>query len=866
MPPNECQGEVLAALGREDGKLSPTEKALIYRHAAKLKARIDAGGDAEAVLKNFAEEREAAKEHGRVVAAGNETAFQAGKDRFTDAGDFGTKAPGEVLKSMGISSPKSFFGAADSLGKRIPNTQARFLNAFMYGLEKAGLSKYVFEGSDQLNIWKAWDAINRGEDASGFGSNAVQAATIMRNSAWALWKTMQAANYPIGKIEEWVGPQFHDPYAVGQAGGNRLGSNEAAKAWVSSTAPRVDWNKSFGGELAAATPALQMRRLESLWTQYKSGEHINFGGIDPGKSRELFFKSVEDQFAYNQEFGGGRSLGENVFGWLHRASRDMEVYKMFGSNPESMVGRLATEQSKRINADETLSAQEKANSLGQIKQTKKGLTDRWLPSLAGNLGIPETAALRHAYEINHTVNSLLAIGASPVLIGDLPLFMDNMVKMGGTGIKKYFGNVRDTLGRMAQMPAEEQKKAAALSEIMLSDLTVPLARSIGGEFIPGLLKQGEQVGYKIGGHTAWVDRLRTAATTMFGAYHWLERGKKFGALDPVLQSQFQRFGIGEKEWNVIRGSESSPTVAYGHEAFGPALIRKTEGVDPKLASRVADRYGEFLGHFADTMTSQPSEEIRAITSGGISRNGWLGFGTQMLSGLKTFTYRLTRDHYGADIANDADPHNVGWAKMTKNFMLGRGGSPTGRLGMLKFAANNAMFGAMIVQLSLIRSGKAPIMPDSPEAAGKLLMMGFLRQGASLYGDVVAKALEDPDKSVWDSMAAFASPSLEYGGDILGALLKAGDATRKYATGQVSKSGRVYGEDQWAKALRTQGQKVLGTAYSLTPGTQIPWTKFATDFYLKDNLLDWANPGYKDRLIKRAQQGGTPLLLAPQTTP
>jgi hypothetical protein len=43
----------------------------------------------------------------------------------------------------------------------------------------------------------------------------------------------------------------------------------------------------------------------------------------------------------------------------------------------------------------------------------------------------------------------------------------------------------------------------------------------------------------------------------------------------------------------------------------------------------------------------------------------------------------------------------------------------------------------------------------------------------------------------------------------------------------------------------------GTLYHSIPGNNLLWTKWATDYFVLDNLMDMLNPGYKDRLKQRA---------------
>jgi hypothetical protein len=862
-----CRDEVLKAIGRD--KLSPAEEALIARHAGKLKARIDAGGDPKTVLQNFAEERASEKAARQVRAAGNEVARAGAQARKDAAADFGSRAPAQVLQSMLVSSLKTFTGAMDSLGKRIKGGVDAAQERYLTAIEQAGLTDYVFKGSDQLNIWKALDALNHEQDAVPFGSNAVKAATIFKKNADTMLLLKGDAYIPSGRIEDWTGPQMHDPYAIGKAGGNRLGSDASADAWIKDVLPNVNWDKTFGGELLNADISLKVKRLRSLWEDFVSGKHLEYGSVNSLKNRELYFKDVDSQYAYNQKYGGGRTLGENINGWLTREARNVEIAKMFGSDPEGFVKRLSNEWGKQLKDNDSLSASQRAKAQKDLAAVEKAAVNRYLPSLTGGLGLPENAVAYYAYNAQQMANALAVGAATPVVLGDLPLFMNNMARYGGPAMTKHFGYLADTVKTFMDMPPAQRKIAAALAEIQLSDGTNPLARANQGEYVAGAVHGIEKFIYKTALHTGWVDRIRPAATVMHGAYHWFERNKAYADLDPALQDGFEKFGIGEKDWDIIRKSEAGDVLS-NVKAFGPAAIRRmdreqfrsiagaeaSDAILRRAQNGIADRYRNFLGHMGDSVTSSTSPELQALSSGGIPRNSLAGFLVNSFNSLKSFTYRLTRDHYGAMVAGDRNPENLGWATMLKNFTMGRGGDPGGRVAMTKFAANNVLFGMLIVQLSLLRNGEAPIVPDTPEKAGDLLWRGFVRQGAGLYGDLIARQLEQPDRNFFETV----------GKDLLGPLVgdaaDLADASKRVVTSGAKYAAESdYSGDKFWKQLRRAGGQAARVGYSLTPGTNFLWTKFATDYYLKDNLLDAINPGYKDRLVKRARQAGTPVLLA-----
>lgn len=870
MPLDPCIDDVKAALGRDEtNPLTKEEKTAIVRHASKLKARIDAGGDPAKVLENFIAEREEAKEGRKSVVAMNQLAEAKANARLEAAGDFGTKAPGEVLKSIFVSSLKQFKGAYDSLGRSITRGAGAAQGAFLTALDKTGLTEYAFKGKDQLNIWKAFDALNKGQDPAQFGANAAAVAKILKDHTGHMWGLQKDALIPIGRNDDWAGPQMHDPYSIGRAGGNRLGSKEAADAYLADVMPRVNWNKTFGGELLGADPPLRLRRMRSLWEAYYTQKHLRYSGSDPMKGRDLFFNSVEDQYAYNLKYGGGRTLAENVFGWLGRSARAVEIAKIAGSDPESWVTRLSNEWGKRIDADESLTAEQAARAKKGLDQATKAAIRHWIPALTDSLGGPEHAVAQFAYNANSLINSLVVGAATPVLVGDIPLAMNQIARFGGKAAQGYINQFHKAIQFMSGLPKADRIKLAASAEIMLQDMTRPMMFANADNGVGRGVAKVDQGIMKLAGHTGWTDRVRTNGATVFGALHWFEKDKPYAKLDQAIQDSFERFGIGEKEWDIIRQQEATDVLS-NVKAFGPAAIRRmdksvfksiaandSDAALYKARTEVADKYRNFIGDMADRITTSPSEELRALTTLGTRPGSLPGMMVRMFNGLKSFTYNLTRNHYGAMIAGDRNPENLGFARLAMNFAKGAGGEPGGRVGMAKFAANNAAFGMLIYQLGLLRNGQQPLIPDTPERAADLLWRGFLRQGAGMYGELLFGQLSDPDKKTAEAIVSSFAPIVGDSADLFDATKRIAGAGAKYATQS------DYGSDKFFKAFRGGSAQAARVFLPMVPGENLVWTKFATDWYFKDALLDAINPGYKERLTKRAAQQGTPYLLGPQ---
>jgi hypothetical protein len=872
MPQTNCRPEIEKVLGRS---LTDREFGAIGRQGERLKARLNAaGGDPvkmKVALQQFVEKQEEIKQARQTIAAGNELARVKQNARIAQTGDFALKAPGQVLQSMAIESLKQFPGANDSLGVRITHGTAERQQAMIADLQKAKLDDYAFSGTDDKNIRFAFGALQRADGTEAqYGPKAVAVAKILKSHSDMLWNDKKAAFIPVGKQEDWEGPQQHDPFSLARAGGNNYGSPEATKAWVNDLmTPKnkmmIDWNKSFGGELANATDADKRQRLAEIHKQFVAHNHLQYGASDPTKSRELFFASPEDGWNYHQKYGGNRSFAEDMASHLKYGARDVEIAKEWGPGDlKSAFTRVIEPWEKQI------AEQGSAKALADFTNTKKALFDKWLPSLTNSLSSPEHAAVHYVQALRTAMDTISIAGSLVVLPGDIPLAMRAMEEHGGASMQGYFKSMGKTMDRFAGLNKDERFRLATEMGILLNDATKPLTHSSMEWEGFGAVNKASQYANKYFGHSGWSDRTRLNVGTAFGVDHWIDRGKTFSQLLPGQQRYMQTFGIGDKEWDVIR-QQTPVQIDSKTSTFSPLAIRRmdlnefkplagataSDAALRRARTDLADRYRNMMAELAERHTTGYSASMQAITNQGTNAGSGIGQVLRSANELKGFTYNLMRKHLGAMVMGDANPDNVGWGRAMMNFAKGSGGVPGARVKFLKFAANNVAFGMLVNAMSDVRDGKEPETVMDPAQTKDVLLRAFMRQSFGLYSDFLLSQVKNPDAKLWDTIGNVAL------GPTAGKVLDIGDVisrvlghTGEYATGGID-------NDTLMKRLGGDTEQAARVGYGVVPGNNFIWTKWATDRYIKDNLLDAINPGYKERLYNRMQKtdqtyiGGNP---------
>ncbi len=857
---DDCKAEIAAALGRE---LSPRELGAIGRQAAKVKARIDAAKGntiaARAIMKQYLDERAQIKQDKQTIAAAKALKGEQRLAAWNATGDFATKAPGQVAQGMFIESLKDFPGARNSLGVNITRGIAERTQDMFTDLQANKIDKYAADISDDRNQRLAFAALQAGKDAQSFGPNAVKLATILKKHTDAMEAAKRAEGIPLGHQEDWAGPQMHDPWALARAGDNAFGSNASREAWIKDIQNEfpLNWEKSFRGEFLAQSKAEQAKRLGEIHTQFVQGRHMQYGAVEPGKSRELFFDSPETAFKYHQKYGGNRTLMEDIYHHLSYGARDVAIARQWGPGDlTSTVGQFLDARQKEIVEGGN------GKAAADFENVRKKIVNNWIPSMTGQLGAPEHGWVQYVQAFRKAIDTISIFGSAPVLIGDIPLNTRLMQQGGGRAMQGYLASTAKTMDRFIGMSKEEKFRLAARVGILLNDAQKPLTHASMEWEGFGKINKAAQYANQYIGHSPWTDRLRLNVAASWAEDHWQDRGRTFSELLPGQQQLFKQFGIGEKEWAIIRKQDATQ-LTDKISGFSPLGVRQMDlqsfktlagngASDASLRSArtaVADKYRNLIGEMAERGTSAPSESMKAITTQGQRAGTAIGQLTRSFNELKNFTYNLMRNHLGQMIYGDSNPDNVGWGRAMMAFAKGEGGVAGARVKFVKFIANSVTFGVLINQIEDVRDGKTPEIMNPEGHIGDILARGFLRQSFGLYSDFVLAQAQHPDEPLINNVMRMASgPSLEKVGDIGTVITRVLAHNEEHATGAMD-------DDQFWKAWGGDMNQAVRTGYGMIPGNNLVWTKWATDRYLYDGIQDWINPGYKERLQARMAKRG-----------
>jgi hypothetical protein len=864
-----CNDAIAAAIGRE---LSDREKASISRKALELKRKIDAaGGDPlamESVLGEFGKGIATDIAVKKRNAAINFRVAQT-QDAARRSVDFADQAPGEYARGKFVQSQKNYFGAKASLGTAVGREAHQRTSAYTADLIKAGLHDYAFKSGDDKNIWLAREALNDpkadpGALAKQYGKDALAVAQIMEKHQESVRGDRNLAGAWTARSPDFVTAQTHEPYTISRAGGNHYGSEEAFQQWKNKIEPKTNWAKAFDGQYMEAG-AKRDQLIRSQWTQFGAAKHLSFqdgpsvGSQNIGKrashERQWVFNSPEDAFDYWNEFGKHGSLAESVWHDLERGGRDVAIMREWGPNArdniKSFFDRWQTE----------LSNSGDLKGFDELKKARLKVENQYLPTLTDSIGHPDSNFAAHYLSAIRQTLLMAKIGAAlPSMIGDTALKASYAQRYGTKSTTSFIGELGRSMGAVFASPdALDKQTLAAEFGIRLQNSLTPLGMEYHELAGTGKLAKWNQMVMKASGHSWGSNAMRTDTLSAEGFRQHQFASREWEALPVGRRDLMSQFGISKEMWDVMRKAEPleldggkkimapSQIRAMDPEAFRSIAKGESDGALKRARDLVADNYRNMLGELADTATSEPNRNMRTILNAPIvNAQPWQQELYRGFFVLKGFLANYMRNHLGGLLmGQDANPENVGFTKALWRAVTLRGeGSSYKMMGSL--IAGGVGLGYLKDALSDLAAGKTPENPVG-DHYGHAMVRAFTFQSLGLLSDFVLGAGSKPDANVWEKMGALSGPEAETMGDIVDNLSK--DATHLWKL----KNDDNYSNDDFLRDFGKDSASWTGTLYHSIPGNNLLWSKFATDYFVLDNIMDMLNPGYKDRLKQRASE-------------
>lgn len=536
------------------------------------------------------------------------------------------------------------------------------------------------------------------------------------------------------------------------------------------------------------------------------------------ESRVLHWKNADAWLEMQSEFGG-LPLVDLIDAHIDTMAKNISLVETFGSNPNAALDILKQEAA-RIDKEKGLTD----------KQINRGLNRAQLmyDVFANNGNSVESQVLNNMGLIYRSWNTAAMLGSAVLsAVSDIAPML-KMASMHGLAWNKVFSEMVKGLD-----PRNTQHREMARSlGLGIDEMTGALARW-GAEDITDVHSRSSKIArfsqstattvLRASGLNAWSSITKQAWTkVLMDKYGQMTKEKSWSDLHPDDKDLFNKTGLDEQTWEVMRLAEAIDD-GSGNLLMSARSIHQIP--DEKLKhmgdpQRIRDEAAtKFHAHLMDEQGMAIIEtglrertRIYGKTTGG----DFSGFLLRGYMQFKSFPVAFLMRH-GSRMMAQPTLQGKGWYGIS-------------------LAMGMTFLGGLSVQLSEIASGNDPQTiwdSEDPEKAMTFFFRSVAKGGGlSLLGDVFAAGSDPMGR---DSRDMLIGP---LGSDFAN--------LTKLTAGTINK---------WyeGKDLTNTPNEVYRFLKSKIPGQNLWYTKAATNRIMFDNIQDTLAPGYRERLIRKAER-------------
>jgi len=652
---------------------------------------------------------------------------------------------------------------ANNEAKKAHSLMANLMDQFRYGW--GGTQSRLQKANKKLMVKELM-----GEKTGN--QNARDLADAWKQVAEHLRKRANSFGMKILSRKDWGLPQMHDTLSV---------RSVTKEDWIDYILPKLDLDKMVNER--SGLPFNDKTIREALSEVYENISTEGMATFKPGVNRYgkalhnrrldhrfLAFKNADDWMEYQARFGNPDPY-KTMLDHINGMSRDIAMLKILGPNPDAthtwatgMIKKqaaidAAAEAQGKFKRKKTIIKDSKLRGIkkDQIKVWRNETdrtntilenTENLFATHKGSLHKPIDGFWGNTFAgLRQILLSAQLGGAAIMTITD---FHWSRMTAKFNGLKATKANAK-----AVQFLAEGMKKDKAMARIaiklglgaeMWSATSAVATRYLNDIDAPFWTKRVSDFILRGSG-------LSHSTQSNKWAFGWMAMGdlaenvnKPFNKLDPNLQSQFKKYGIGEKEWEIIRstklydaGIDEPSMVGKGATFLRPDDIMKRADLDEATREFLTTRLMTWLAN--ETNFAVPTSSLKGrVTLAGNSQPGTIkGEIVASMLMYKNFAITLGMTH------------------------LARGFQQVGLAGKAKYLVpmiiGGTVMGALAYELKQIAAGKKPTPPENMNPltgkgfrywlnamvyGGGLGIFGdFLFSDQNRYGGSMAKTLTGP---------------------------------------------------------------------------------------------------------------------------
>lgn len=604
-----------------------------------------------------------------------------------------------------------------------------------------------------------------------------------------------AAGGDIGELDGWRLPQSHDADLI-------MAVDE--QEWIDFVFPLLDRKKMIDNKTGWPLSKDNLRKVLAESYQTLSSRGLNKYGAGAkdvlatkySHSRVLHFKDGDSWLKYNERFGNGDPM-LTVNQYVDNLAQDIGFMETWGPDPDGLKDRIIN----YIRKEETLKDLKEA---GKILK-KIDYFNRVWDEVTGEASIPVQTNVIAARFNSGVRNMLMAAQLGSAFLTQFSDVATSLWTAKFNGLSKM-----DIPKNIFSLMTSNKKRDFAMHIGLGADEIVNI---LGGRTAGSTRFLGDILPEK-----GWTQRAAAAVIKASLLERMTMAGKKafsldfskcladnfsvsFSNLNKALKNCLERYNISSEEWLTLKKLDSKITNDFGGAKYLDLIKLAKEN------QSLADKISNMIFTERDFAVIDSNARTRAIMLQGHKRGTFMGEALRYMSMYKTFPVTVLTHH----ISRLIDINGVG--------------SKLGYAGGL-FAAMT-MSGYFTVQAKLLVSGKKPAKADkwntwvdSMLAGGALGVMGDI-----FFGETRGNFMED-------KLLAAAGPGFSLAKDTFD--LTVGNAMK--AINPRKKSNFAGDAALFFKRY--------------TPGTNLWYTRLATERFLTDKLQLLADKKTRERFVNR----------------
>jgi hypothetical protein len=748
--------------------------------------------------------------------------------------------PAEGVLALLYGSPKARFGSRASANAAQDANFRKYTAGVSGELEAAGLFDVLRRGEMDRDVARAMWSIKDEAALSKIPSQAVEIAKVLHKWQEVARLDANRAGAWVGKLDNYVVRQSHSP--------DRLSQSGEAK-WKADIQPRLDLKAMFPDGPPRNLDDWLHETYLNLTTGVRPKGAADFtadrmsafkGPANLAKKlsqeRVIHFKSADDWFDYNAQFGFG-NLREAYLQGIHRSAESTGLMQVLGSNPEgnleSIVGSIRSKLS-RSDQDALKAFDKKTRSGTRIENALKevaGLTRRVASQRLATFG----GGLR-------VWNTLTGLGGAVVsAITDVPIRASLLRYQGQSYLGAIGEGVLAPIKRIVGATGDAERKAtlAAIgyfNEMAMGNLAV---RFSPDESIPGRLQRATHTFFKWNLLGGWTDEMRRTSLESMGRFFGESTVSDFVSLSERTQRTLERFRIGEKEWDVLRKGVLEES--GGEKFLTPQAIRE---MDPaSFQSLVAGRVRELKAEAAKSgKVDSLDRRIRRVQE-------------DAREDMANRVQQLYADEVNSAVINP-DARTLAFVRQGQ-----QAGTPMGEA--LRLFWQFKTFGIAVMQRAFLREfygyGKGA---NRSFGISEIRGLATLLAGSLAFGYVAMSAKDmlkgrSPrpvdDYRTWQAAMAQGGGMGIYGDFMFGQSNRFGQGFLTTLGGPtVGKADQVYQLWTSFKAGDDVAAKSVKFTINNTPYANLFYTRMAADYLFLYEMQEAMNPGYLRRMERNVE--------------